>query len=150
MDAFLSIRSFQPQGPAAFPAWLARIAQNNLLTAIHALAAQRRPDPRERVQLPRGDESCVALLDALCSTKSSPSRSAARHEARFILEEAIGQLAEAHRQVVRLYDLEGRPAAAVAAAMGRSEGAIYMLRARAHEQLREILGSSSGFFSDAS
>jgi hypothetical protein len=35
----------------------------------------------------------------------------------------------------------------LAAEMKRSEGAAYMLRARAHDRLKEILGSDSKFFS---
>jgi len=49
--------------------------------------------------------------------------------------------------VVRLYDLEELPAAEIAQRMGRSAGAIHMLKARAHDRLVDILGSSSSFFS---
>jgi len=150
MDAFLGIPRFQPQDSGSFPAWLARIAENNLLTAIKMLEARKRPDPRRQVQSPGGDDSYVALLDRLQGTGSAPSRSAARHEARTILEKAVSQLPEAHQKVVRMYDLEGRSAAELAATLRRSEGAVYMLRTRAHERLREMLGSGSQFFSTLS
>jgi DNA-directed RNA polymerase specialized sigma24 family protein len=41
-----------------------------------------------------------------------------------------------------MFDLEGRPVQQIASALQRSEGAVYMLRARAHDRLREILGFS--------
>ena len=50
--------------------------------------------------------------------------------------------------MIRLYDLEGRPIAEVAAEMGRSSGAVHMLRARAHDRLRELLGPESAFFTN--
>ena len=150
MEAFLGITRFQPQERGSFTAWLARIAENNLLTAIKMLEAQKRPDPRRQVRPPPGDDSYVALLDMLQGGSSTPSRSAARHEARIILERAVSQLPEAHQKVVQMYDLEGLSAAEVAAALRRSEGAVYMLRARAHERLRDMLGPSGQFFSTRS
>jgi len=51
-----------------------------------------------------------------------------------------------YEKVVRLYDLQCKSAVEVAAELGRSEGAVYMLRARAHERLKQELGSSSQFF----
>ena len=51
--------------------------------------------------------------------------------------------------VVRLYDIEGRSGPEVATTMGRSRGAVVMLRARAHDRLAELLGSGSKFFSDS-
>ncbi|HEY3242379.1 MAG TPA: sigma-70 family RNA polymerase sigma factor, partial [Phycisphaerae bacterium] len=60
---------------------------------------------------------------------------------------AIGKLPADYAKVVRMYDLEGRSVAEVAAAVGRSEGAVYMLRSRAHDRLRELLASASRFMS---
>ncbi len=48
-----------------------------------------------------------------------------------------------------MYDLEGRSVEDVAGALGRTPGAAYMLRARAHRWLREILGRSSDFFGNS-
>ena len=42
-----------------------------------------------------------------------------------------------------MYDLMGKPVAEVAAALGRSEGAVYLLRVRAHRRLADILGAKS-------
>jgi DNA-directed RNA polymerase specialized sigma24 family protein len=46
-----------------------------------------------------------------------------------------------------MWDLEGHSVEEVAASLGRSPGAVYMLRARAHRQLAEIMGAPSRFLS---
>ena len=60
-----------------------------------------------------------------------------------MLNAALNTLPADYRTAVRLYDLEGRPVAEVAGTMGRSAGAVHMLRARAHERLRAFLGTPS-------
>ncbi len=148
LEAFLLINQFQPRGPGSFVAWLSHVAENNLRDAVRGLQAQKRPDPRRRVQ-PRGStDSFVALVEMLGSTDSTPSRHAARDEASQFLETALGTLPPDYERVVRLYDLEGQSASDVAEQLGRSTGAIYMLRARAHERLKESLGTESQFFTN--
>ena len=44
--------------------------------------------------------------------------------------------------------LEGADVGDVASELDRSQGAVYMLRARAHDRLKGILGSASQFWSD--
>ncbi|HEY3232002.1 MAG TPA: sigma factor-like helix-turn-helix DNA-binding protein, partial [Roseiflexaceae bacterium] len=61
---------------------------------------------------------------------------------------AISRLPPAYEQVVRLFNIQGQSAAEVAQQMGRSVGAVYLLRMRAHQRLREELGSSARYFSD--
>lgn len=148
LEAFLLINQFQSRGPGSFLAWLTHVAENNLRDAVRGLQAAKRPDPRRRVQ-PKGSDSFVALVEMLGCTDTTPSRHAARDESARFLEAALGTLPPDYERVVRLYDLEGQSAAEVAAQLGRSTGAIYMLRARAHERLRESLGSGSNFFTDA-
>ena len=86
----------------------------------------------------------------LSATSTTPSRVVGRGEAVGLMDMALKRLPPDYEKVVRLYDLAGNSAAAVAKELGRSEGAIYMLRARAHDQLRELLGSDSKFFSTGS
>lgn len=147
-DAFHDITAFVPRGVAAFKGWLETIAKHNLLNAIQMLEAEKRGGKRRRIGLhPYGDSS-VALYERLVGTKTTPSRHAARNEAQGALEGAIVQLPEDYRQVVRLYDLEGRPVAEVSSALKRSPGAVFMLRARAHRALCRLLGSPSRYLTD--
>ena len=147
LEAFLHIDQLTARDSTSFLAWLTRIAENALRDAVRGLTRQKRPDPARRVLDAPGPDSYVGLLECLGVTTTTPSREAARHDAAAILEAAVDRLPEAYKTAVRLYDLEGRPIAEVAAGMGRSVGAVHMLRARAHDRLREDLGTSSRFFS---
>lgn len=148
LEAFLQIDQLTTRDPASFIAWLTRIAENNLRDAIKALERPKRPHPARRIQMPADDDSYIEFLELMGCTTTTPSRQAARHEAKAIVDSALSQLPDDYRRAVRLYDLEGRSGPEVAASMGRSVGAIHMLRGRAHDRLRDLLGSSSKFFSD--
>lgn len=149
LEAFLLIDQFKPQGPGSFMAWIARVADNNLKDAIRGLSAAKRPNPKKRVQISgtSSRDSFVALVDLLGTDHATPSRVAAMDEAVQFIDAALGKLPPDYERVVRLYDLEGHSAAEVAAQLGRTPGAIYMLRARAHDRLKNHLGSESKFFS---
>lgn len=148
LEAFLRIGTFTPRGPGAFLAWLTQIAENNLRDAIRGLERAKRPDPRRRVQARAvTEESYTDLVGLLGVTSTTPSRVAARQEAGSAIETALAKLPPDYRTVIRLYDLECRDIGEVAGQVGRSPGAVYMLRARAHDRLREELGGASQFFS---
>jgi RNA polymerase sigma factor (sigma-70 family) len=149
LEAFLRIRNFVPHGMPAFAQWLHRIAENNLRDAVRALERLKRPPPDRRVTLPTRDESAVMLIEQLGVTTTTPSRQFAASELRSTLEAALELLPDDYARAIRLYDLECRPIDEAAAALGRSVGALHMLRARAHDRMREILAPESAFFSAA-
>lgn len=149
LEAFLHIRRFDPAGSGSFGGWLLRIARNNLRDLVKQLARAKRPSPARQVHTVGSDDSYVALIDVLsATTNATPSRMAAGREVRGVLDQAITRLPDVYQEVVRLYDLEGRSAEEVGQAIGRSAGAVYMLRVRAHDRLRELLGAESDFFSE--
>jgi RNA polymerase sigma-70 factor (subfamily 1) len=148
LEAFLRIKRLQARTTGGFVAWLTQLAQNNLRDAIKELERQKRPDPRQQVRQRVPNDSWSTLLHGLSDpTIKTPSRGAAGKESQRILTAALAQLPPPYANVVRLHDLEGRPVAEVAALLGRSHGAVYMLRARALDRLREWLGSESRFLS---
>ncbi|GJQ28143.1 MAG: hypothetical protein HBSAPP03_00270 [Phycisphaerae bacterium] len=149
VEAVMRIGRFTSGGATGFLAWLGRLAENNLIDAIRSLEAARRPDPSKRVTAgPRsGHESMVALVDMLSGTMTTASRHAARGEAVAHLDAALKSLPPDYEKVVRMYDLESRPIEEVCQALGRSEGAVFMLRSRAHDRLREAMGPEGNFFS---
>ncbi|HOW74044.1 MAG TPA: RNA polymerase sigma factor [Phycisphaerae bacterium] len=146
-DAVRDIHKFKSQGVDAFPRWLATLMNNNLRDAIEGLEADRRGGKARRIEPKTGDQSYITLIDILTASTSTPSRCVSREENAVYLKRAIGQLPEAYAHVVRLYDLEGRPISDVAATLGRSPGAVFMLRARAHSRLQELMGPASAYFS---
>jgi RNA polymerase sigma-70 factor (ECF subfamily) len=141
IEAFLRIASFDLERADAFPAWLRRIAENNLRDAIRAL--EHPNDAPQRIRVTVQEESYVALLDLLTSSQSTPSAQVRDQEACDLLHAALDRLPDDYAQAVRLYDLEGRLIAEVAQTLGRSAGAVHMLRLRAHDRLRELLGPAS-------
>jgi RNA polymerase sigma-70 factor (ECF subfamily) len=150
IEAFMQISRFDASRGMAFRAWLERIAQNNLRDAIRGLSRQKQPQPRDRVQIgggPAGGDSYDGLLEMLGTTSATPSRAAGRQETQALMERAIKSLPADYANVIRLYDLEGKPIDEVASTLERSPGAVHMLRARAHDCLRQALGTESMFFS---
>ncbi len=155
LEAFTRINRFvirkggEAEAGAAFQSWLTLIAENNLRDAIRGLERAKRPDPRRRVQSPANQDSYVSLVEILGVTSNTPSRQAAKHEAVSAIDNALKQMPEDYRKVIRLYDLECRPIEEVCAELGRTSGAVYMLRARAQDRLKELLGGASQFFTHA-
>jgi len=147
-DAFRSIGRFTPLGAGAFRAWLSSLARCNLSDALRMLNCEKRGGRHKKVDGLGHDESMLDLLQVLSGTVTSPSAGAARTEMAMTMTEVVARLPDAYRQVVELYDLEGRSAREAGEVIGRSPGAVFMLRARAHDRLREQLGSAYKFFTD--
>ncbi|MHC5111064.1 MAG: RNA polymerase sigma factor [Planctomycetota bacterium] len=146
LEVFLRIAQFNARGIGSFRAWVLRIAENNLRDAIRGLNRERRPPKNKRLNPPGDADAHDSLIVSLAGSGSTPSRAYAQLEAKEVLEAAIGKLPEDYQTVVRLCDIDRLRLLDVAAKMGRSVGAIHMLRCRAHDRLAEILGSSTGFY----
>jgi len=147
-DAFLTIRGFEHRQDSTFKNWLITLARRNLLDAVRMLSTQKRGGDRLRIEVRGRDESMVALYEQLACPEGTPSSHAAHKEAQTILRETIDRLPVNHRRVIWLYDIEGTPVEDVAVAMEKSVGAVYMLRARAHDRLRELMGAAHNFLSE--
>lgn len=147
LEAFAHVGRITIKDEASFVAWLTRVAENNLRDAVRAFDRAKRPDPRKRVTGPVNEESYVGLVEVLGVTTTTPSRAAARQEAVRIMDQTLAKLPADYAKIVRLYDLECKPIEEVSREMGRSTGACYMLRARAHDALRDAMGTASQFFS---
>lgn len=144
-EAFLQIARYDPDRSEPFRAWLQRIAENNLRDAIRGLQRQKRPQPANRVGILPGDAS-TKLFEELGVTTTTPSRQATQEERSDRLNAALDALPDDYGRVVRLYDLQALPIAEVSRQMNRSSGAVHMLRARAHDRLRQLLGPEMGWF----
>ena len=149
-DVIAHIGQFLSDSEPAFTSWLVTIARRNLTDALKGLKAEKRGGDRRPVQPRTSEESFAALYEVLSSGGTTPSGKVARGEAKTALERAIDALPEVYARVVRMYDLECRPVQEVAQALERSQGAVFMLRARAHDRLHEIMGHTSRYFSDCS
>jgi len=150
LEAYLQVSRYHPDGSGSFPTWLRRIAENNLRDAIRGLGRQKRPQPSKRIQAVAECNSTADLLVMLGVDTATPSRFASEEERVSRLNAALDSLPEDYGRAIRLYDIESLPIAEVARRMGRSPGAVHMLRARAHDWLRGILGGESTWFSGSS
>lgn len=156
IDAMRHIAGFA-EGRGSFVQWLKRIAENNIIDTVRGLEAEERRSARAvgagcgGVRFGHRVDASVSLVQSLIAaeTGSTPSRQLTAEEAKRILEWALEQLPSEHRRVVEWYDLEGRPIAAIAEEIGKTPGATYMIRTRAHDRLRELLTrKASAFFSN--
>lgn len=139
IEACTRLEKFTGGGSNGFLAWLTRLADNNRIDAVRSLEGAKRPAPSKRVQPRTNDDSASVLVELISGKNQSPSRSFAQSELKVFLDGVLEKLPTEYEQVIRLYDLMGKTATEVAAEMGRSEGAIYMLRARAHERLKDVI-----------
>ncbi len=150
LEAFLRIQSFDPDRGSSFEAWLRRIAENNLRDAIKGLSRKKQPPPKNRIKPGGLEDSLVGLYEMFSASISTPSQQVGRGEICRAVEAAITALPERYQKVVQLYDIEGRSIEEVASELKRSPGAVHMLRARAQDRLRELLGTPSMFFGSES
>lgn len=146
MEAISRFNSFVDGGSRGFRAWVMRIAENNLIDAVRGLEAAKRPNPSRRIENRSQDDSMVAMVEAIGVTVSTPSLVAHKGEVVSVIQQAVSRLPEDYAQVISMYDLQGRSIEEVVQELGRSKGAVYMLRARAHEHLKDVLGSESRYF----
>jgi RNA polymerase sigma-70 factor (ECF subfamily) len=115
-----SLDSFDGDAAPAFYGWLFRIAENRIRDMADRLGAlRRRPDDRAP------------------NAVTTPSEAAFRGEVVARVRDAVGRLADDHRDVVRMRLLEGRSVADVAEAMQRSSNAVRVLYCRALRALRD-------------
>jgi len=143
-DAFLCIGEFSPQGEGSFLNWLSTIARHNLLNALRNLKAEKRGGTRARVRIGSREDSCTSLCELLGVASSTPGRTLSRNEVHQNLLTSIERLPDKYRIAVQMMDLDGFSAHEVAEAIQRSPGAVYMLRARAHDTLKKMMGGSAG------
>jgi RNA polymerase sigma-70 factor, ECF subfamily len=146
-DAVFKIGQLVAENEATFAGWLVSIAQRNRQDAVKYLEAEKRGGNRRPVNKVATDESFISLIRLISDSGTTPSGAAGTREALEAMKKMIQQLPEDYRQVVVMYDLEGCPVKEVAEALKRSEGAVFMLRARAHDRLRELM---SAFFTKSS
>jgi RNA polymerase sigma-70 factor (ECF subfamily) len=127
---------------AGFFHWLTRILESKLVDAHRFFHAAGRDVNREvpAAERPSAYESLAARVAADSLT---PSRIVARHEVDSLVAAALAGLSANYRRVLELRFLKGHSVAEAAEMMGRTEGAIQMLSARALRRLRESLSQLS-------
>ncbi|MBX3413006.1 MAG: sigma-70 family RNA polymerase sigma factor [Pirellulales bacterium] len=123
--------------------WLCQIAERRIIDAHRRFfGAQKRSAARE-VPLGApvgGDQSRAALVDLLVMTMTTASQAFSRNQREIKLIDAMGQLNEEQREVLRLRYLEGLPSKEIASRMGKTDGAVRVMLSRSLDRLQTILG----------
>jgi RNA polymerase sigma-70 factor, ECF subfamily len=143
LDALNNIDRFVDQGQDSFFRWLKRIALNRICdTDRKAFKTTKRAGELRVGDVRAMDDSVLNLLDHLPVSMSGPVTMADRSDRVRLLQEAIGQLSEDHRQVLEYRYLKQLTVEETAAQMERTERAIRSLSVRALIRLRELLGNA--------
>jgi RNA polymerase sigma-70 factor (ECF subfamily) len=133
----MNIRQFEGTCEQEWKAWLARIADHEVIHQYRVhLAAARRDAGREQPG-PAGPDGLARLEEWLAKTQSSPSQSAQRNERAYVLAEILALLPADYRLVLALRHLDALAFPTIAQRMERSEGAVRVLWTRALKQLRQ-------------
>lgn len=136
VDACLHFDDLRGASAASFRTWLRRVLLRHLCDVIRAYRADKRGGARRRVPI---DAEGDAEVSAARPHSELPLLELVRAEDQERLLATVHALPPAHSRVVVLHDLEGWPMARVAAELGRTVGATYMLHTRALRLLRAKL-----------
>jgi RNA polymerase sigma-70 factor (ECF subfamily) len=116
--------------PEAFAAWLRR-------TVVNVCRRQRTRGAWWRPWSDLGREDAVG--DELRDEAPPAPEALARDELSARVQEALGKLSAAHREVVVLHHLEGLPVAEIAETLGVATGTVKSRLGRAREHLERLL-----------
>lgn len=135
------IAQFEGTCEEEWRAWLARVAENEVVHQLrHHLGAEKRDARREcRLAAPESSAGGPRLEQWWAKSQTSPSQAVVRKERVLALADALGRLPPDYREVLVLRHLEGLPFEAVAERLGRTSGAARVLWTRALKKLREEL-----------
>lgn len=130
------LSAFEYQGEAAFRRWLYLAAERKVLDRARFHHRARR-DARRIQASPSG---AAGLLDQY-ATFCTPSQVAIAHEEEARIEEALEQLPESYREVLRLRHIVGLSNGEIATELGRTPEYTRMILARARHKLALLLGA---------
>jgi RNA polymerase sigma-70 factor (ECF subfamily) len=144
-QTFLSVlenlESFRAE--SSFATWIFRIATHAALKVIRkrkgleTVSLEAATEPDETYEM-------IPHPEFIADWKDSPAKLVRQNEVRRLVEEAIAQLADKHRLVFLLRDVEGLSVEETAQTLGLSEANVKVRLLRARLQLRESLTRAFG------
>lgn len=145
LEACRDLPQFRGQTEPELLAWLRKILAHVLAHEIRRYHGTQQRDVSREVSLEEAlAQSSQRLGDMLAISGSSPSEKAEQREQEVVLADVLSKLADDHREVIILRNLEGLSHEEVAERMGRTVGAVRMLWVRALTQLRLAFATESG------
>lgn len=139
LEAHRGFDRFAGETPAEWLAWLKKIVAHNALDAAKQYRGTAKRDAARELPLALHADASHGWHEQPVDPASSPSGRVIRWEQELLLAAALDALAEDHREVLFLRNIERLPFEEVARRMDRSSGACRMLWMRAIASLRDIL-----------
>lgn len=123
--------------------WLCRLAERRIIDAHRKLIGSKKRSSRREVPLQHAADQTGAgeFIDLLVASITSPSQAFSRQHRELQLQQAFEQLPLDCREALRLRYVEGLPSKAIAARLGKSDGAVRVMLTRSVNRLRAILGA---------
>ena len=139
LEAHRGFDGFAGETPQEWLAWLKRIVAHNAFDVAKRYRGTAKRDAGREVPLAAHDDASHGWHEPPIDPASSPSGRVIRWEQELLLAAAMEALADDHREVLFLRNIERLPFEEVARRMGRSSGACRMLWMRAIAALKERL-----------
>jgi len=143
VQALGGLQDFTYRDEGDFLRWLSRIAENKLRDILVKFHANKRDINREISFKKEGDSTDRGFVDTVYPVHTTtPSVIMCRKEALDRLEKALDELKPEYKEVIVLKKIEGCSHAEISERLGKNEGAVRMLLARAMAALAIAYGSS--------
>jgi RNA polymerase sigma-70 factor (ECF subfamily) len=141
-DAVRSLSSMDLSQRDPF-SWLCQIAERRIIDAHRRFFDAQKRDAGREVALGSGggsDTQPGGLINLLVASMTSPSQAFSRNAREARVQEAIAQLGEEPREVLRLRYVEGWPTKQIAEHLNKTDVAIRVMLTRTVQKLQEMLG----------
>lgn len=126
--------------------WLCQLALRRIIDAHRRFFEAQKRDAGREVSLGSAadDSQHGELINLLVASMTTASKAFSRNLREVRLNEALAELPEDRREVLRLRYVEGLPTKEIAERMGRTDGAVRILLTRSLARLQELLGPQEG------
>lgn len=142
VSAVASPEQFQVAGRDWFKL-LCQLAEQRIIDAHrHHVGAQKRTANRERALSDHAAGASQNFADLLIASITSPSAAFSRNQKEFRLQQALAELPEEQRLVLRLRFVDGLATKEIAEQIGKSDGAVRVMLSRTIGQLQQHLGDA--------
>ena len=140
ISALASPEQFNADGRDPFRL-LCQLAEQRIIDAHrHHVGAKKRSANREvSMDAPAGGGDGFGFVDLLVASITSPSQAFSHDQKEFRLQQAIAELNDEQKEILRLRFVEGLPTKDIAERMGKSDGSIRVMLTRTVAQLQEVL-----------